>query len=112
MLFRSRLRPLAVTSAERSEALKDVPTVAELGLKGYETGLWIGAVVPKAAPREAVNRLSVEIARALEQPEMKEGLARLGLNPAHLNPDQFDAFLRAEMQKNEKTARLANIRIE
>jgi len=107
-----RLRPIAVTSASRSSALKDVPTVAELGFPGYDLQLWIGAAMVRAAPRAAVNRLSAEIRRALEQPEVKEALGKLGFVPAPLNPEQFDAFIRADLRQNEKIARQANIRIE
>ena len=107
-----RLRPIAVASASRSSALKDVPTVAEFGFPGYDFQLWHGAVMLRAAPREAVNRLSAEITRALEQAEVKDSLGKLGFVPAPLNAEQFDAFIRAEVQQNEKVARQANIRIE
>ena len=107
-----RLRPLAVTSASRSPALKDVPTVAESGFPGYDFQLWIAVAMVRAAPREAVTRLSAEIARSLEQPEVKASVDKVGLTPAPLNPDQFDAFIRTEIRQNEKVARQANIRIE
>ena len=107
-----RLRPLAVTSASRSPAMKDVPTVAEVGFPGYETELWIGAVMVRGAPREAVTRLSSEIARSLEQADVKDGLDKLGFTSAPLNPAQFNEFIRIELQRNEKIARQANIRID
>lgn len=107
-----RLRAIAVTSASRSPALKDVPAVAELGFPAYDMQLWIGAVMLRATPREAVNRLSAEIVRGLEQQEMKDAFDKLGLNPAPLNPERFEAFIRAEIQQNEKIARQADIRIE
>lgn len=107
-----RLRAIAVTSASRSPALKDVPAVAELGFPGYDMQLWIGAVMLRATPREAVNRLSAEIMRALEQQEVKDAFDKIGLSPAPLNPDQFEAFIRAEIQQNGKIAKQANIRIE
>jgi tripartite-type tricarboxylate transporter receptor subunit TctC len=107
-----RLRPIAVTSASRSPALEDVPTVAESGFPGYDFQLWIGAAMVRAAPREAVSRLSSEIIRALEHPGVKEALAKVGFVPAPLDPEQFDAFIRTEMRVSEKIARQANIRIE
>jgi tripartite-type tricarboxylate transporter receptor subunit TctC len=107
-----KLRPLAVTSAGRSPALKDVSTVAEIGFPGYETELWIGAAMVRSAPREVVTRLSAEIVRALEQPEVKDSLGKVGFTPAPLNSDQFDAFIRTEIQRNEKVARQAKIRID
>lgn len=108
----NRLRAIAVTSANRSPAMKEVPTVAEVGYNGYEMQLWIGAVMLRAAPREALNRLGLEITRALEQQEVKDSFEKLGLTPSPLKPEQFDAFIRREIQQNERIAKQANIRID
>jgi tripartite-type tricarboxylate transporter receptor subunit TctC len=86
--------------------------VAELGFPGYDFQLWIGAVMLRAAPREAVTRLNSEIVRALDTREVRDALDKLGFTPAPLNPEQFDAFLRAEIHLNQKIAQQANIRIE
>lgn len=107
-----RLRPLAVTSLERVDVLKGVPTVAESGFPGFDTSIWFGSVVPGATPKEAVNRLSSEILRALQLPEVKDVIAKGGLNPASLGAAEFEVFLRAEMQRNEKIARAVNLRID
>jgi tripartite-type tricarboxylate transporter receptor subunit TctC len=107
-----RLRALAVTAPERVEMLKEVPTVAESGFPGFDTSIWFGSVVPGATPKEAVSRLSAEILRALQLPEVKDVIAKGGLNPAPLGAAEFDAFLRAEMQRNEKIARAVNLRID
>jgi tripartite-type tricarboxylate transporter receptor subunit TctC len=107
-----RLRALAVTSPERSEVLKDVPTVAESGFPGFDTAIWFGTVVPSATPKEAVNRLSAEILRALQLPEVKDVITRIGMNAAGLPAAEFDVFLRAELRSNEKIARAVNLRID
>jgi tripartite-type tricarboxylate transporter receptor subunit TctC len=107
-----RLRALAVTSPERSELLKGVPTVAESGFPGFDTSIWFGSVVRAATPKEAVNRLSTEILRALQMPEVKDVIAKVGLSVAGLGSGEFDAFLRAEAQRNEKIARAVNLRID
>ncbi len=107
-----RLRALAVTSPERSEVLKDVPTVAESGFPGFDTAIWFGSVVPTATPKEAVNRLSAEILRALQLPEVKDIITKIGMNAAGLPATEFDAFLRAELRSNEKIARAVNLRID
>ena len=107
-----RLRPLAVTSLRRSEVLRDVPTVAESGFPGFETAIWFGAVVPGATPKDAVNRLSAEILRALDLPEVQDVITRTGLSPAGLGPAEFDAFIRVELQQNEKIARAVSLRID
>ena len=106
-----KLRALAVTSLERSAALKDVPTVAESGFPGYEAINWFGAVVPGATPKHAIARLNAEIVRALRLPEVRDGLQKLGLSPAAMTPEEFDSFIRAEMAKNEKIVREANIKV-
>lgn len=107
-----RLRALAVTSPERSELLEGVPTVAESGFPGFDTSIWFGSVVASATPKEAVSRLSAEILRALQLPEVKDVIAKVGLNVAALGAAEFDAFLRSEMQRNEKIAREVNLRID
>ena len=107
-----RMRAIAVTSAKRSEALKDVPTIAESGYPGFDEINWFGVVVRAGAPRSAVQRLGAEVARALSVPEVTESLARLGLSPAALTPEQFDAFIRAEMTKNGKIIKALNLKVE
>lgn len=107
-----RLRPLAVTSLERSEVLRDVPTVAESGFPGFETAIWFGTVVPSATPKEAVNRLSAAILGALPLPEVNDVLTRIGLSAAGLNAGEFDQFIRSETRRNEKIAREVNLRID
>jgi tripartite-type tricarboxylate transporter receptor subunit TctC len=107
-----RLRALAVTSPERSEVLKDVPTVAESGFPGFHTAIWFGSVVPSATPKEAVNRLSAEILRALQLAEVKDIITKIGMNAAGLPAAEFDVFLRAELRSNEKIARAVNLRID
>jgi tripartite-type tricarboxylate transporter receptor subunit TctC len=107
-----KLRALAVTSLERSDEFKDVPTVAESGYPGFEAITWFGAVVPAATPREAINRLNADIVRALQLPEVRNGLAKLGLTAAGTSAEEFDAFIRSELQRNEKVARASNLRID
>ena len=107
-----RMRAIAVTSAKRSEALRDVPTIAESGYPGFDEINWFGMVVRAGAPRSAVQRLNSEVARALNVAEVAESLARLGLSPAAMTPEQFDAFIRAEMTKNGKVIKALNLKVE
>lgn len=106
-----KLRAIAVTSLERSDVMKDVPTLHESGLAGYEVINWFGAVTRSSAPATAIERMSAELARALELPEVKDRLTNIGLSAATMNAGQFNAFLKAEMQSNEKIVRAANIRM-
>jgi tripartite-type tricarboxylate transporter receptor subunit TctC len=107
-----RLRPLAVTSPERSALVKDVPTVAESGFPGFDTSIWFGSVVPAATPKDVVGRLSTEILRALQLPEVKDIVNKVGLDAAGLAAAEFDAFLRNELRNNEKIAREVKLRLD
>jgi len=107
-----RLRPLAGTTRERSAAMKDVPSVAEVGFPEYESALWVGLVAPGATPKDTVARLSTEVGRVLQLPDVVAGLDKLGLSGAPRTPEQFTAFIRDELRRNESTARKANIRVE
>ncbi len=107
-----RMRPIAVTSARRSETLPDVPTVAESGYPGFDATNWFGAVVRSGTPRGAVDRLSAEIGRALRLPEVSEALSRLGMTAAPMSPAEFDAHLRREMEVNGRIIARLNLRVE
>ncbi len=107
-----KLRGIAVTSLERSAIMPAIPTLHESGFPGFEAINWFGAVGRTSMPAAAIERLSVELLRALDAPEVREGLLRLGLYAAALNPQDFNAFLRAEMQANEKVVRAAYIRMD
>jgi tripartite-type tricarboxylate transporter receptor subunit TctC len=107
-----KLRALAVTSLERSVDFKEVPTVAESGFPGFEAITWFGAVAPAATPRDAINRLNADIVRALQLPEVRNGLGKLGLSAAGTSAEEFDAFIRSELRRNEKVARASNLRID
>jgi tripartite-type tricarboxylate transporter receptor subunit TctC len=106
-----RLRGIAVTSLARSEVVPNVPTVAESGYPGFEALNWFGAVA-RVAPRPVIERLNTEIARALELPEVKDQMARQGMSPAAMSPEEFDAYLRAEATRNERIIKSLNLKIE
>ena len=107
-----KIRPIAVTSATRSNTLPDVPTVAESGYPGFEAINWFGTVVRSGTPRSTIDRLSAEIGRALKLPEVNDALSRVGMIPAPMSPGEFDAFLRREMEINGKIIRKLNLKVE
>jgi tripartite-type tricarboxylate transporter receptor subunit TctC len=97
-----KLKALAVTSATRSAALPEVPTVEEAGgpaLKGYEASSWFGLVAPAGTPMDIVNRVQQETAKALATPAMKERLAAQGAIPSGNTPAQFAQFIDREIRK-------------
>lgn len=107
-----RLRAIAVTSLARSEHLPDVPTIAESGYPGFEALNWFGAVARRATPGTTIERLSADIARALQLPEVKDILGREGLAPAATSPQEFDAFMQTEMRRFERIVKALKLRID
>jgi tripartite-type tricarboxylate transporter receptor subunit TctC len=106
-----RLRALAVTTATRSEALPDLPTVAEF-VPGYEASVWFGVGVPRNTPTDVVDRLSREINAGLADPKIKARLADLGGTPFQSSPSEFGKFIADDTEKWGKVIRAANIKAE
>lgn len=107
-----RLVALAVTTAARVPSLPDVPTVSESAVPGFEWDQWYGLFAPAKTPRAIVNQLSKEMARVLGLPQIRERLAVRGSVPKASTPEQFDKFVRAEVQKVTKAIRDGGITIE
>ncbi len=91
-----KLRPLAAASAARHPLLPDVPTFAELGIRGMEISLWYGTAVPAGTPPPIVERLNAELVKILAMPEIGEVFAKQGADAAGGSPEQFAAFMREE----------------
>ena len=104
-----KLRALAVTSATRSEALPEVPTVGEF-LPGYEASNWYGVGVPKKTPTEIVEKLNKEINAAIADPKLKARLADLGAEPMSMTPAAFGKLIADETEKWAKVVRFAGIK--
>lgn len=107
-----KLRGLAVTSSKRSPVLPDVPTMAEAGVPGYEFLGWSGILAPAGAPREAIARFHAEIVKALGMQDVKNRLTVLGYEPVSNTPEQFAAFIAAELGKYGKIIKDAGIRTD
>ncbi|MEI8312540.1 MAG: tripartite tricarboxylate transporter substrate-binding protein [Verrucomicrobiota bacterium] len=97
---------------KRSPELPDVPTMTEAGVPGFETGQWFGILVPAATPREIIGKMNAEIVKALQTPDMKERLSKLGLDPVGSTPEEFDAPIKAEVEKWAKVIKSAGIVLE
>ncbi len=94
-----RLRPLAVTTARRSATFPDLPTVAETGVKGFEATTWHGVVVTAGTPQAVIDRLNAEINKILKMPDMRERLRNQGAEIIGGTPQQFAAYIQAEIPK-------------
>jgi len=107
-----RLRGVAVTSAQRSTAAPDIPTIAESGVKGYAVTNWYGVLAPARTPHPVIGRLHKEIAKILDNPEMMKRFAADGAEAVDSTPAQFGAHIKAEMQTWAKVIRDAGIKGE
>jgi tripartite-type tricarboxylate transporter receptor subunit TctC len=106
-----KVRALAVTTAERSQALPDLPTVAET-IPGFEASTWQGIGAPKGTPAEIVDKLNKEINAALADPKIKERLADLGSIPTPLSPAAYAKLIADETDKWGQVIREANIKLQ
>jgi tripartite-type tricarboxylate transporter receptor subunit TctC len=111
MLKNGRVRALAVTSAKRSPALPDLPTIAEF-VPGYEVTGWQGILAPRGTPRFIVAKLSAELARVMQMPDVRAKLVSMGADPIGSTPEEFAAFRKAELTRLSALVAKAGIRSE
>jgi tripartite-type tricarboxylate transporter receptor subunit TctC len=107
-----KLLALAVSSSKRASALPNVPTTLEAGLSNSDFDFWVGALVPKQTPRDIVARLHAETVKAIENPSVQEKLAKLGVEPMIMKPEDFDARIAKEAGMAVTLAKAANIRLQ
>ena len=107
-----KLRALAVTTAERTDAAKNVPTMREAGLKDFELVLYTGILAPRGVSRTVVDRLNAEFAKAVRLPDVQAIYGKVGAMPVSSTPDEFAAHITAEMGKLGKLVQLSGARIE
>jgi tripartite-type tricarboxylate transporter receptor subunit TctC len=107
-----RLRALAVTSAKRSIAAPDIPTMAESGFPGYEADTWIGVLAPTGTPAPVISRLHDEITRILGLTDVRERLLGQGAEPLTSTPEQFAAYIKTEIVKWAKVVKTSGARAE
>jgi tripartite-type tricarboxylate transporter receptor subunit TctC len=109
-LLSGKLRALGVTTAKRSSALPDVPTLAEAGLPGYEVSPWFAAFVPASTPRPIVLKLQAALTQAMHQPDIKARFESIGAEPVGSTPDEMAAHLGREMKRWGKIITERNIK--
>ena len=111
MIREKRLLPLGMGSSRRSAALPDLPTTLELGVPNSDYNFWVGLFLPSGAPREVVDKLYRETARAIESPEVRASLQQLGAEPNLIEPDAYNRQLRQEIVDNAAVVKAAGIPI-
>ena len=107
-----RAKALAVTGTRRSPVVPDLPTVMEAGVAGYSSGNWYGFLAPAATPRLIIDRLNVDIQKALAQKDVRERMTRQGMEPGGSTPDEFARFIKSETIKYARIVKAAGIRTE
>jgi tripartite-type tricarboxylate transporter receptor subunit TctC len=107
-----RVRALAVTSAKRSPAMPDVPTVSESGLPGFETNAWFGIVGPRDMPKDVVDSSNASLRKALARAEVKKQLGDQGLELTPSSPEEFRSTLKSEMTKWASVIKEAGVKLE
>lgn len=107
-----KLRALGITTAKRSAAAPEIPTIAEAGVPGYDAFPWYGILAPAGTPKPVITRLNAEIVKIVRLPDIKERFANLGVEPVSHAPAEFAAYIKAETTKWAKVVREANIRAD
>jgi len=107
-----RIRALAVSTAKRPASLPDLPTVAEAGIPGYDSGVWYGVLAPAGTPREIVTRLNREVARVLAQPDYRSLLVNNTIEPIGSSPEDFASTIKSEIVKWARVIKDAGVRVD
>lgn len=107
-----RLRPLGISTVQRSELLPDVPTISESGVKGFEATSWFGWFAPAGTPPAVIAKLHGEIARIVQSPDMKSRLVNDGAEPVVNTPEQFVEYMRADSAKWATVIKAASVKAE
>jgi tripartite-type tricarboxylate transporter receptor subunit TctC len=106
-----KIRGMAVTTAQRSPVLPDLPAIGEL-VPGYAVSSWFGMLAPAGTPRDIVSRLNESLARIVKQPDVQARLRADGVEPAHTTPEEFRRFIGDEITKWSKVVKAGNIKVE
>ena len=107
-----KLKLLAVATGQRTPLLPDLPTVAEAGVTGFDINITVGLFAPAKTPRDVIDKLNAEFAKALNNPDVRQRLTAAAMDSAATSPEQFAEVIRTEMQQFGKLARTTGARIE
>jgi tripartite-type tricarboxylate transporter receptor subunit TctC len=107
-----KLKVIALTTAKRSQAIPEVPTIAESGVPGYDATLWYGMLAPPRTPDNIVKRMNAELATALKNADLVQKLSTQAVEPHHTSPEQFAALIRAELAKWSKVIRTSGVKAD
>ena len=107
-----KLRAMAVSGEKRTPALPDVPTFTQAGVPNFDVRLWYGLLAPAATPKDVVERVNSVITGIINTPELKEALAKQGMDALLMSPAQFGALMRTDFDRYAKIIKTANIKVD
>ncbi|MEK7231897.1 MAG: tripartite tricarboxylate transporter substrate binding protein [Pseudomonadota bacterium] len=107
-----RVRALGTSGAKRSTVMPEVPTIAEAGVKGYESTIWIGLMAPRGTPKPVIDRLNAEVGKVLARPDVKTAWNAQGAEPMTMTVGEFEKYLNADIAKWAKVIRGAGIKVD
>ena len=107
-----KIKAIALAGTKGSAVLPDLSTINDGGLAGYEASSWGGLLAPGGTPRDIVNKLNVEVNRALNRPEVRDALTKIGVEPVGTTPEQFASYIEAEIRKWKRVVSEGSIKIE
>ncbi len=108
-LKEGKLAPLGVSTRRRADVAPEVPALAEQGLRDFDISLWFGMWAPAATPPAVVQKLNAQVTAILQNPEVREQFAKLGIGPVPMKPDEFARFVRSEIANYQRIVKEANI---
>jgi tripartite-type tricarboxylate transporter receptor subunit TctC len=107
-----KLRPLAITTTTRYPTLPDLPTMVEAGVPGYEASSWFGIMVPAGTPKDIIARLNAEVRKIMALSDVRERFDQQGAIASPGTPEDFDAFIRAEIAKWGKVVKASGAKVD
>ncbi len=107
-----RVRALGTTGLKRSTVLPDVPTIAEAGVKGYETTIWLGVMAPAGTPKPVIDRLNAEIVKIISRPDVKKAWNEQGAEPLSMTPGEFEKYVNDDIAKWAKVVKVSGAKAD
>jgi tripartite-type tricarboxylate transporter receptor subunit TctC len=107
-----RVRALGTSGQKRSSVMPEVPTIAEAGVKGYETTIWIGIMAPAGTPKPIVERLNAEITKVTSRPDIREAWGKQGATPLTMTVAEFETYLKADIAKWARVVKISGARAD
>jgi tripartite-type tricarboxylate transporter receptor subunit TctC len=107
-----QVRAIGTSGEKRSKIMPDVPTIAEAGVPGYESTIWLGIMAPKGTPKDVVDKLNAAMNAMMKQPTLQEAWAKQGAVPMIMSPAEFETLLRKDIEKWAAVVKTANIKAQ